>query len=82
LYTKSKISATALYKSGGISRLISTILKMARATTGFSITGTVNNIPIYQKEALIMQGDYMFIITVTCIAEDYTDAVFAFFYKL
>ena len=34
-----RISATALYKSGGTSWFISTILKIALATGGFSMTG-------------------------------------------
>ena len=49
---------------------------------GMTITSDLQGIPVFQKQATVMFGEYMASVTVTTYYEDATDNVFALFYKL
>lgn len=59
-----------------------TVMMGSDEHTGILVTGTMYGLPIYQKQACILCGEYMAVITVTSFFEDTTDDIFANFYAL
>lgn len=46
------------------------------------VTGSVGDVPMYQRQVYIKHGDYMTILSVTCFQIDISDAILALFFAV
>ena len=49
---------------------------------GISIVGSLNDVGIYEKQVIIISGDYLFVVTAASYLEDNCDALLANFTAL